>query len=78
MTSLPEDLRPVCGLMDGCQYFGLVNGTNSPQRREGMELLLSTELRPALRRWYQRADDMNPAAVEFREQLSELAGERFG
>lgn len=79
MTSLPEDLRPICGLLDGCHYFGLVGGAESPQAREALELLLSTGLRPALRQWYQRCgSDMNPAAVEFRERLSDLAGERFG
>jgi len=79
MTSLPEDLRPVCGLLDSCYYFGLVKGAESSQAREALDLLLSTELRPALRQWYQRCgSNMNPAAVEFRERLSDLAGERFG
>ena len=79
MTSLPEDLRPICGLLDAYQFFGLVEGAESSQAREALELLLSTELRSALRRWYERCgDDMNPAALEFRQRLSGLAGERFG
>ena len=79
MTSLPEDLRPVCGLLDGGYYFGLVDGVDSLQAREALDLLLSTELRPALRHWYQRCgSNMNAAAVSFRERLSSLAGERFG
>ncbi len=79
MTSLPEDLRPICGLLDGCQFFGRVEGAESPQAREALELLLSTDLRPALRRWYQRCgSNMNQAALEFRDRLGDLAGERFG
>jgi hypothetical protein len=79
MTSLPEELRPVCGLLDGCYYFGLIEGVESSRAREALDLLLSAELRPALRQWYQNCgSNMNPAALEFRERLSGLAGERFG
>jgi hypothetical protein len=79
MKSLPEDLRPICGLLDGCYFFALVEGAESPQAREALQLLLSTELRSALRRWYQSCgNDMNPGAIAFRERLSSLAGERFG
>ena len=79
MTSLPNEQRPVCGLLDACQWFVLTEGEDSPRVAEAMEHLLSAELRPALRSWYRSCgDDMNPAATEFRERLSELAGERFG
>ena len=79
MTNLPEDLRPICGLLDGCQYFSAVKGAESSEAREAVQLLLSSELRLALRRWYQRrGNDINPAALEFRYRLSDLAGERFG
>jgi hypothetical protein len=79
MTSLPVDARPVCGLLDAYDWYGRVEGEGSPQAREALQLLLSEELRPALRAWYQRCgSNMNPAALEFRQQLSRLAGERFG
>ncbi|MGA1237210.1 MAG: hypothetical protein ACO34E_10125 [Limisphaerales bacterium] len=79
MTSLPDEQRPVCGLLDAFQFFSLTEGEDSPRAAEAMKHLLSAELRPALRSWYRRCgDDMNPAAMEFREHMSELAGERFG
>jgi hypothetical protein len=79
MTSLPEDVRPVCGLLDGYNWFSLVAGADSAQAREALSLLISAELRPGLRRWYQRCgSEMNPAALEFRLRLGDLAGERFG
>ena len=79
MTSLPDGVRPVCGLLDGYDWFSRVGGDDSAQAREALVLLLSAELRPALRQWYQRfGSEMNPAAIEFRQRLSDLAGERFG
>lgn len=79
MTSLPEDVRPICGLLDGHDWFSLVGGDDSTQAREALALLLSAELRPALRQWYLRCgSEMNPGALEFRQRLSALAGERFG
>ncbi len=78
MTSLPEDVRPVCGLLDGYDWFRRAAGEDSAQAREAIALLLSAELRPALRQWYQRCgSNMNPAALEFRQRLSDLAGERL-
>ena len=54
-------------------------GEDSPRATEAVEHLLSPELRPALRQWYQRwGDGMNENALCFRDRLSELAGERFG
>jgi hypothetical protein len=79
MNSLPEDVRPVCGLLDGYDWFSRVDGDDSAQAREALALLLSAELRPALRQWYRRCgSEMNPGALEFRQRLSGLAGERFG
>ena len=79
MTSLPEEQRPICGLLDAYQWFGLVEGEQSPRAVEALRLLLSPELRPALRQWYQRCgENMSPSALEFRARLSTLAGERFG
>ena len=78
VTGLPADQLPVCGLLDACQWFALTEVEGSPRIREAFAHLLSPELRPALRRWYQRCgDDMNPAAIGFRERLATMAGEKF-
>lgn len=75
----PPEQLPVYALLDAWHWFSLIDGEESPRSRETIELLLSPELRPALRDWYRRwGDDMNPFAIEFRDQLGELAGERFG
>jgi len=75
----PTEQLPVCGLLDAWHWFCLIEGEGSPRAGEAIELLLSPELRPALRSWYRRfGDQMNPFAIEFRDQLSEIAGERFG
>ena len=75
----PPDQLPVCALLDACQWFRLIDGDRSPRSTEAIELLLSPELRPALRDWYRRfGHEMNPFAIEFRDLLSALAGERFG
>jgi hypothetical protein len=59
--------------------FQLVEGEQSPKVKEWLETLLSPELRPALHAWYQSSgDDINPYALQFRERLSALAGEKFG
>jgi len=75
----PTEERPVCALLDAWHWFHLTEGDASPRATEAIECLLSAELRPALRGWYHRhGADMNPAATEFRDRLSETAGERFG
>lgn len=75
----PTDQLPVHALLDAWHWFSLLDGEESPRSNEAIELLLSPELRPALRNWYRRCgDDMNPFAIEFRDQLGELAGEQFG
>ena len=79
MTGCPADQLPVLGLMDAWHRFRLTEGENSPRAAEAIEHLLSPELRPALRQWYKRwGDEMNENALNFRNRLSELAGEKFG
>jgi hypothetical protein len=74
-----SDVAAVCALLDAWHRFHLLEGDDSPQTREALELLLSSELRPALRSWYSRqGDDMNPAALEFRQRLGGMAGEKLG
>jgi len=78
IQGLPPDQRPVCALLDAWYWFHLIEGDVSPRVSESIEHLLSAELRPALRTWYRRCGTgMNPAAIEFRDRLSSLAGERF-
>jgi hypothetical protein len=75
----PPDQIPICALLDAWHWFYLTDGNASPQASEAIEHLLSSKLRPALRNWYHRhGAGMNPAATEFRDRLSDLAGEKFG
>jgi hypothetical protein len=79
LTGLPDNTRPICGLMDAYQFYSRTVGEDTRQAREALQLLLSEELRPALREWYRMCgNEINPAALEFRERLSALANERFG
>jgi hypothetical protein len=74
-----EQQRQIGSLMAAFGWFRRAEGEQSLRTQETKELLLSKEMRPALRHWYQHfGDNMNPAAMEFREHLSELAEERFG
>jgi hypothetical protein len=73
---LPEELRPVCALMDAYGRFRVTDGEQSPTVCEVLQILAAPELRPALRRWYRdHAGQMNPTATEFRQTLSQLLGE---
>jgi hypothetical protein len=74
-----EDQRQICSLFAALDWFRRSEGEQSVRLREVGQILLSPEMRPALRRWYKRCGDgMNPVAMALREQLSALAGERFG
>jgi hypothetical protein len=65
-----------CCASRGCPQFQVVW---SLARQAAFAHLLCSELRPALRSWYHRHGvSMNPAATEFRDRLSQLAGEKFG
>ena len=71
--------RPVMALLDAWYWFELTEGASSPRVAEAIEHLLSAELRPALRQWYQRlGEHVNDNAMHFRNRLSDLAGEKFG
>ena len=75
----PPEQLPVLGLLDAWYWFHLTEGEDSPCAAKAIEHLLSPELRPALRQWYQRfGSDMNEKVISFRDRLSRLAGERFG
>jgi hypothetical protein len=56
----------------------MLEGAHSPRVHETIDRLLSAEMRPELRRWYQRSGAaMDPAAITFRDHLSRLAGEQL-
>ncbi|HXB59341.1 MAG TPA: hypothetical protein VNU95_07240 [Candidatus Acidoferrales bacterium] len=72
------DLGPVYALIATHNWFAMLEGAHSARVHETIECLLSDQMRPALRRWYGRSVvEMDPIAVEFRNQLSRLAGERL-
>ena len=72
------DLGPVYALMATYNWFAMLEGAHSARVHETINRLLSTEMRPALRHWYGRSGlEMDSIAIEFRTQLSRLAGERF-
>ena len=78
VSGCPPEQLPVLALLDAWYWFRVTEGKDSPRVAEAVEHLLSPELRPALRQWYQRlGQGMNDNASRFRDHLSELAGERF-
>ena len=71
-------LRQVRALIATHDLFQMLEGSHSTRVHETIEHLLATRLRPGLRQWYQRSGaETDSATVEFREQLSRLAGERL-
>lgn len=72
------DLGPVYAIIATHNWFAMLEGVHSARVHETIDRLLSTEMRPALRHWYQRSGlEMDSIAIEFRNQLSRLAGERL-
>jgi hypothetical protein len=73
-----EDLRQVRALIATYDFYQMLVGAHSIRVHETIEHLLSAGLRPELRRWYQRSGaETDSVAIQFREQLSQLAGERL-
>jgi hypothetical protein len=74
----PDELRQVGALLAVHETFQMFEGDHSARVHETIDVLLLPELRPGLRRWYQRANgNLDPAALSFREHLSRLAGEQL-
>lgn len=67
----------VMALLDAWWVFYHLHGEETLAVRECVNILVSVELRPAVRQWYQDCDahGMNPAAAAFRARLSQIAGE---
>ena len=73
-----DELREVGALLATHDWFRMLEGSRSSRVQETIDRLLSPALRPGLHQWYRRPGT-NPgaAATEFRDQLSQLAGERL-
>ena len=73
-----EDLRQVRALIAAHDVFQMFEGPHSARVHEAIEHLLSAQMRPKLRQWYQRPGaEIDSATVAFRDLLSQLAGERL-
>ena len=72
------ELRQVSALMALHNSFHMLEGPHSSRVHETISQLLLPQLRPQLRRWYQRPDaEKNSEAIDLRDHLNQLAGERF-
>jgi hypothetical protein len=72
------ELREVHALIDTHDCFLMLEGSHSARVHETIDHLLSTRIRLALRGWYCHPGvRMDSTAIEFRNQLSRLAGERL-
>jgi hypothetical protein len=73
-----DELRQVRALMLTHAWFRMLEGPHSDRVHDTIEVLLSRELRSGLLRWYRRPDASQDAeAITFRDELSQLAGEKF-
>ena len=76
MTSVPEALRAICGLVDGYEWYSRAGKAKCPQAREALKLLRSRKLRPVLRQWYSVCPcDLNPYAARLRQRLNKLVSD---
>ena len=73
-----EGFRRIHALIATHDFYQMLDGAHSASVHETIEHLLSEGLRPELRRWYHHSGaGTDSAAIEFRQQLSRLAGERL-
>lgn len=78
MRGAPAGLRRVRALIATHNVFKTLEGPHSSRVHVALALLLSPELRPELQQWRQSAGaETDPAIVEFRRQLGQLAGARL-
>ncbi len=77
-AGLSDETYQVCALIAAHDFFQMIEGSHSERVHESIEHLLLPGLRLGLREWYRRSGaEMNQAAIQFRDQLSQLAGERL-
>ena len=78
VTGFSHQMRQACALIAAHDFFEMIEGPHSARVHETIDLLLSPELRAGLRDWYRRSGaEVHATAIEFRDQLSQLAGERL-
>jgi hypothetical protein len=78
VSGIADELRQIYALIAAHDVFRMVEGVHSPRVHEAVEHLLVPHLRPVLRQWYRRSGAyMDRAALELRNYLSQLAGERL-
>lgn len=76
MRGAPAGLRRVRALIATHNVFKTLEGPHSLRVHEALALLLSPDLRPELQQWHQCAGaETDPAIVELRDQLGQLAGD---
>ena len=74
-----NELRQVGALIATHDWFCMLEGSHSARVHEAIDLLLAPGLRPGLRHWFGRSGaETNSTAIEFRDQLSRLTGEKLG
>ena len=72
------EVREVCALIVTHDWFRMIEGSHSVRVHETIDHLLSPRLRSSLRDWYRRSSaKMNSTAIQLRDHLSQLAGERL-
>jgi hypothetical protein len=77
-SGVPANLKEVGALIATHDWFRMTEGAHSSRVHETIECLLSPRLRPGLQGWFQRPDsNRGTAAIEFRDRLNQLAGERL-
>ena len=78
VAGFSDEERQVCALIAVHDLFEMLEGPHSARVHETIDHLLSPKLRSGLRDWYRRCGtELNPAAIDFRKRLSQLAGEHL-
>lgn len=78
VPDLPGEQRQVSALIAAHDLFRMLEGPHSSRVHEAIEHLLSPEMRPGLRHWYQRSEAENrPGGGALRDHLSQLTGEKL-
>jgi len=72
------DQAPIAAVMSTYSFFRITEGPDSTRSQAIIQLLLSKELRSELHLWYRDDQPMNNAFREFKQKLSNLAGEELG
>ena len=78
VAGFSDEMRQVRALIATHDLFQMLEGPHSARVHETIEHLLSPGLRAGLREWYRRCGaELDRAAIDFRDQLSELAEEKL-